>query len=196
MFCCQHFYPFEYFFRTFKFTIVQERFSHIQCIVLKIVSGNSYLSDDLFFAALSCEELSLLSRSFSILYELVRCNGLHLPDLFRNRCRTLLCLCMRSDWLLRYRPVPGVRARKRSAGCSYRVLPADCSAGKVRFVFIICIISPATYHYMGLMCFFIQCQCLRNIEKRFCPLAFGNGKGMSAVTFSMVRITFLKSILP
>lgn len=135
MFCCQHFYPFEYFFRTFKFTIVQERFSHIQCIVLKIVSGNSYLSDDLFFAALSCEELSLLSRSFSILYELVRCNGLHLPDQFRNRCRTLLCLCMKSDWLLRYRPAPGVRARKRSAGCSYRVLPADCSAGKVRFVF-------------------------------------------------------------
>lgn len=129
-----------------------------------------------FFAALSCEELSLLSRSFSILYELVRCNGLHLPGLFRNRCRTLLCLCMRSDWLLRYRPAP--------AFAQGNVQPAVHTGSSQQIVqqvksgsfFIICIISPATYHYMGLMCFFIQCQCLRNIEKRFCPLAFGNGK--------------------
>ena len=50
----------------------------------------------------------------------------------------------------------------------------------------------ATYHYMGLMCFFIQCQCLRNIEKRFCPLAFDNGKRDVGCHFLYGAYHFLK----
>lgn len=42
------FYPFEYFFFFFVSMIVQKAFSHVECIVLKIVSGHPYLSDDLF----------------------------------------------------------------------------------------------------------------------------------------------------
>lgn len=135
MFCCQHFYPFEYFFRTFKFTIVQERFPISNALFSKLSPATPICPMICFLLHSVVRNLVCCHAVFSILYELVRCNGLHLPDQFRNRCRTLLCLCMKSDWLLRYRPAPGVRARKRSAGCSYRVLPADCSAGKVRFVF-------------------------------------------------------------
>lgn len=58
------FYPFEYFFFFFVSMVVQKAFSHVERIVLKIVSGHPYLSDDLFFAAASCNSVKAFSRIF------------------------------------------------------------------------------------------------------------------------------------